>query len=563
MEFTRFGRDSVISRKRGPGGQADAIEPAALGGRLFGICRTSVSAGALLALGACTMVGPDFVTPEAPQSEAWLEEGDDRVKREETDISKWWEVFNDPILSELINKAAAQNLDLQTAGLRIIESRASLGIAIGNQFPQSQDIGAAYSRTKIANNAPNVIDADRNYDTGTVGFDAAWELDFWGKFRRGIESADASLAADIALYDDLVVSLTAEVASTYVLIREFQERIRLAEENVVVQTSSLNIADVRFKAGAVSELDVTQALALLRDTQATIPALQAQLRQAQNALAVLLGTPPYDLMKDLGGVKPIPTTPSEVALGIPADLLRRRPDIRRAEYEAAAQSARIGVARAELFPSISIGGFIGLQTSGAGGRQSGNAKLTDLFQADSLTGFISPQLRWPIFNYGRLTNNVRVQDARFQQFVVDYQNTVLKAYQETEDSLAAFLRTQERAKFLVESVKASTRSVDLALVQYREGIVDYQRVLDTQRDLVGRQDSLATTQGTITRSLVAVYKALGGGWEARVGKDIVSEETLKEMQARTDWGDLVPPEELPKEPPPKTEGFMNVRAPQW
>ncbi len=527
-------------------------------GKILGVVAVTIIAG------GCTKVGPDFVKPEAPQAETWIEEDDTRVKLEEADYSQWWTVFDDAVLTDLVNLAAAQNLDLQVAGLRILESRAALGVAIGQQFPQQQDLTAAYSRTKLAKNAPNTADpVDRNFDDLSFGLDAAWELDFWGKFRRGIESVDASLAADVASYDDFLVTLTADVASTYAFIREIQERLKLARNNVALQQRTLEIAEARFKAGAVTELDVQQALSFLRETESRIPVLEAQLRQAQNALSVLLGIPPQDLIEEIGGVKPIPTADAEVALGIPADLLRRRPDIREAEFEAAAQSARIGVARAELFPAFSIAGFVGLQTSDAGGRTSRNANIDDLFEANSLTGFINPQVRWPILNYGRLTNNVRVEDARFQQSVVDYQNTVLEAYQEVEDALVAFLRSQEQAGFLDGSVKASERSVELALLQYREGIADYQRVLDTQRDLVGRQDDLAATQGSIARNLIATYRALGGGWETRTDAQFVPEETLLEMQERTNWGDLVPPKDIPIEPPPEDDALIPVRWPDW
>ena len=227
-------------------------------------------------------------------------------------------------------------------------------------------------------------------------------------------------------------------------------------------------------------------------------------------------------------------------MGIPAELLRRRPDIRSAELDAAAQSARIGIAKADLYPRFTLAGFVGFNTSDAGGAASNNASLTDLFESDSLTGFIGPSVRWPIFNYGRLTNNVRIQDARFQELVINYQNTVLRAYQEVEDSLIAFLRAQDQTRFLNESVTASQRSVELSLLQYREGITDYVRVLDAQRFLVSQQDRAAESRSTIARSLIGTYKALGGGWETRDPNAAVPEEVQEEMQARTDWGDVLP-----------------------
>ena len=491
--------------------------------------------------GGCTMVGPDFVKPEAPVAEEWTQAADAKVKSEETDSPEWWTVFQDSALNVLVEQAYRENLSLRIAGIRILEARANLGIAIGNLYPQRQQLGAEATANQFSQNAPNVAIADKYHANYFVGFDAAWELDFWGRFRRGIESADAQLIASIATYDDILVSLTAEVARTYILIRTFQERIELAKENVQIQTRSLQIAEIRHRNGLVTELDVTQAKSLLRDTQALIPRLQTGLRQAQNALSILLGIPPSDLRPLLTGDQVIPTAPPEVAVGIPAELLRRRPDIRRAEFLAAAQSARIGIARSDLFPRIALLGSIGLQTSEGGGNLANNAEFTDLFDFDSVTYFFGPSVSWPILNYGRLKNNVRVQDARLQQLLVNYQNRVLGAAQEVEDALVAFLRAQEEVRFLSDSVKASKRSVKLSLIQYRDGLVDYQRVLTSQQFLVEEQDRWTATRGDVSLNLVATYKALGGGWQIRQGQEFVPVKTRQVMGERTDWGDLLQP----------------------
>ncbi len=304
------------------------------------------------------------------------------------------------------------------------------------------------------------------------------------------------------------------------------------------QNLSLQIADARFQGGAVTELDVSQATAILRDTQSTIPPLQASLDQARNALSILLGRPPGEVRQVLRNRRPIPMAPAEVAVGIPAELLRRRPDIRRAELQAAAQSAEIGVARADLFPAFALVGTIAFEAEDAG----------KLFNANSVAGSIGPSFRWPILNYGRLKDNVRVQDARFQELIVTYQDTVLQAQREVEDALAAFLRTQEQVRLLSESVEATKRSLDLSLIQYREGTVLYNEVLDSQQFLVQREDRLASSQGDVTRNLIAVYKALGGGWEIRQDKDFLPEEIKKEMRERTDWGDLLSREEIDEAP---------------
>ena len=502
---------------------------------------------ALVFLVSGCMVGPDFVKPDAQVEEGWLQQHNQKIKSEPADLSEWWSVFSDPVLDNLIEIASRQNLDLQNAGLRILEARAQLGIAIGSQYPQTQQIGGEATANQLSENAPNGAGADKFFYNYQFGFDAAWELDFWGRFRGGIESANAGLYATLADYDDILVSLIAEVARTYFEIRTFEQRLVFSRENVRLQEESLDIAAARFEFGAESELDVTQAKALLKQTQATIPPLEASLRQAKNALAILLGILPTEVQDILGPPKPIPTVPIEVAVGIPAELLRRRPDIRLAEFQAAVQSAQIGIAKADLYPSFSLVGSVGLQSSDKGGVRSNSANFSDLFTSGGITYFIGPTFQWPIFNYGRLKNNVRVQDARFQQLVVNYQNTVLQAFQDVEDATVGFLRTQEQAGFLSESVEQYRRSAELSLIQYSEGLTTYQRVIDSQRNLTEQEDAFASATGSVGTNLVALYKALGGGWELRLGKDFIPEQTKEEMRQRTDWGKLLPPEDLPED----------------
>jgi NodT family efflux transporter outer membrane factor (OMF) lipoprotein len=529
---------------------------------------SGLSAVLLLALtvGGCTKLGPDFGTPPAPPAEDWLESGDPKIKAETRDYSTWWTVLDDPVLDELIGLAYKQNLPLQIAGIRILEARARLGIAVGSQYPQVQDATASYTHTGQSENAANSASLNRVYQDAQVGFDASWELDFWGRFQRGIESADASLGATIADYDDILVSLTAEVATSYVRIRELEERLVLTRENANLQQRTLEITEVRFRGGLVSELDVQQAKGLLRDTQSSIPDIERLIRQARNALAVLLGMPPQKLQAVLGGPGTIPDPPAELAVGIPAELLRRRPDIRGAELAAAAQSARIGIAESDLYPRFTLAGFIGLQTSNNGGIQSNNADLGDLFDSDSFTAFLGPSLRLPLFNYGRLTNNVRVEDARFQQLAVNYENTVLRAYQEVEDGLIGFLRGQDQAALLAESVTAAERSVELALLQYREGLVDFIRVVDAQRFQTLQEDRHAASRGSIVRSLIATYRALGGGWTVRGANEFVPEDIQEEMRARTNWGDVIPPSDLQEAPMTAADIYVKdavFRRPDW
>ncbi|MDX2478775.1 MAG: efflux transporter outer membrane subunit [Desulfuromusa sp.] len=516
----------------------------------------------VLLMSGCIKVGPDYTTPPAPVADSWLEPDNQQLTITSDHHEDWWTVFNDPVLNKFIEDAYQQNLSLQIAGLRILESRAQLGIATGNLYPQQQQFFAGASAIGGSSNAANSAGGDLRYEDLSSSMDAAWELDFWGKFRRGVESADAQFLAAIADYDDVMVTLTADVARAYILMRTNEERIVLADESVAIQERSLEIAENRFQGGLVTELDVYQARSLLNNTRATIPRLELGYHQAMNALSVLLGQPPSDLTAILTSsedVTGIPKVPAKVAVGVPADLLRRRPDVRRAELQTAAQSSLIGVAKADLLPHFTLIGSIGLQASESSLTDKGGSHFSDLFSSDSLTYFAGPSLTWDLFNYGRIKNQVRVQDARFQQLLVNYQNTVLRAAQETEDAMIGFLKKQQESLYLADAVKASQRSVDISVLQYGEGLTDYQRVLDAQRGLSVDQDAWASVQGSVVLNLVGMYKALGGGWQAR-GDQFVKPETQRVMAERTDWGGLL--EETEGEPI-KSSDDSDWRWPDW
>ncbi|MEZ6073639.1 MAG: efflux transporter outer membrane subunit [Pirellulales bacterium] len=303
----------------------------------------------------------------------------------------------------------------------------------------------------------------------------------------------------------MLVALIAETASAYVDIREFEQRLAFAESNIKSQQGSLQLAEARFRNGAVSELDVTQARSNLGQTEALLPSLREQRRLANNRLCTLLGTPPRDLGPELG-LAAIPTAPPEVLVGIPAELIRRRPDVRRAEREVARQSPLIGVAAADLYPAFSISGTLNWQAT----------KFSDLFSGASNAGSVGPAFNWNILNYGRIINNTRVQDVRFRELAVSYQQTVLDANREVEDAIVGYLEEQERVKALQFSVTATQRSVELALTQYREGAIDFNRVFNLQSTLVVQQDDLAQSQARVALSYIAIYKALGGGWQIRL-----------------------------------------------
>jgi NodT family efflux transporter outer membrane factor (OMF) lipoprotein len=499
--------------------------------------RTLPLLGLALAMSGCA-VGPNFMPPEASVQDNWIEKGDKRVSNKEIK-SNWWRAFKDPTLDRLVELAAEQNLPVQIAGLRILEARAQLGIAVGQLFPQEQEGSGAGIWNKISERAANKAKLDKHaFADYSIGFDATWEIDFWGRYRRNLEAADATMSRTIADYDAALVALTAEVARTYTTIRTFETLLGIAQENVRLQREGLQIAEARFHAGATSELDVAQQRALLENTLASIPDLQTSLQRAKNALSVLLGQPPGGIDKLLRGPQRIPSASARVSVGLPAELLRRRPDVRAAEMNAAAESARIGVAEADLYPRFFLFGDIGVQASDLG----------KVFSPGSLFLAAGPSFRWSILNYGRIANNIRAQDARLQQALVNYEDVVIKAARETEDALIGFLKSQQRAGNLQKSVQAAQRAVELSFIQYREGAENFQRVLDAQTRLLDERNSLATTRSDIATNLIALYKALGGGWEIRNGKPIVPEATQARMMNRTDWGNL-----LPAQTPPPAE----------
>ncbi len=494
----------------------------------------------VLLLGGC-MVGPDFTVPEAAVADAWLEADNPAVRSEESEVYRWWEVFDDPVLNELIAKAYDQNLPLQIAGLRVLEARARRGIAAGQFFPQLQQLSAGAGAFKLSDNDPNAFPLDRNFNLASVGFDAVWELDFWGKFRRGIQSADAALLSSVANYDQVLVSLISEVAATYVRMRMFEKRLALARANVELQERTLQIAEVRFRNGAVTELDVTEARSNLESTEALAPQFADGIRQTRITLSILLGMPPSNLDDLVDGPGVIPKAPAEVIVGIPAELLRRRPDVRSAERIAAAMCAQIGVAEADFYPAVRVLGSTGFRTGDSIGSDGMKKDIGNLFDSDSFYGFIGLDVSWPILNYGRIANNVRVKDAHFQQAIVNYQDTVLRAAAEVESSLSSYLQNRNRAEHLAQSVTASKRSVELSMTQYRDGTVDFLRALTAQSSLVQKQDQLATTESRIALDLISTYKSLGGGWEIRRGREFIPEATQQEMAERTNWGKIMAP----------------------
>lgn len=493
----------------------------------------------LLAAAICggCRVGPEYQPPEVKANDGWIPGS---PVAPSIANARWWTTFADPVLDKLIERACTQNFTLKAAGLRVIEARAIRGVAAGQFFPQSQTVGGALSNRQNSINTPAAM-GDRAYPDAELKLQAAWELDFWGKFRRGIEAADASLQAAVGDYDAVMVSLIGDVATNYVLIRSLQERLALAESNVKLQQDTLELTNLRFKAGKVGELDVATARATLANTRAQVPELRASLRQAALALSVLLGQQPGTLEDLVATSQPkVPDAPASIAAGVPADLLRRRPDLRAAERAIAAATARVGVATADLYPSISISGNTGFASASLD--NSRRSKINNIFDANSFTGFIGLNVNWPILSYGRIENNIRAADARVEQALAAYNAAVITAAAEVEQNLYLLLQRQQQAVDLTESVDAARRSVELAQIQYRNGAADFIRLNDAQATLFSRQDTLVATKANATIAAINAYRALGGGWEIRSSAEFVDAATVERMRARTNWGDILNPD---------------------
>jgi NodT family efflux transporter outer membrane factor (OMF) lipoprotein len=517
----------------------------------------------VLPCGGC-LVGPDFSRPAAPVADKWLEASNSSVDTRNQEYRDWWTVFRDPALNRLIETAYNQNLTLVSAGTRVLEARAQLGVAIGEFYPQLQ-VGrgsVTYIRPSHADTTEFPLGVTQNFWRDSLGLTVNWELDFWGKFRRAIESADAAYLASIANYDYVLATLLGDVATTYIGIRTLQTQIEIARENVIRQKKALAIAEAKYRGGTATKLDVYQAQNVLAQTESTIPQLTIQLNQGLNALAVLLGMSPQPMDPLLKGSSGIPVPPKTVAVGIPADLVRRRPDIRAAELAAMAQSAQIGIAQANLYPAFSLTGTFGTAASNVA-----QSKLKRVFEGKGITFAFGPSFQWNVLNYGQITNQVRVEDAALQGLLVDYQNRVLKAQQEVENGLTTFLQGRDQVDLLRQSVAAANAALGIAILQYNLGTRDFTTVLTAEQNLYTAQNDLAMAEGNVSSGLASVYRALGGGWQIRADNDFVPAATAEEMRSRTNWGELLPPLGAPQPPAPALPTPQDVnpnpRPPEW
>lgn len=486
----------------------------------------------------CTVVGPDF-EPLNPDTAATMRFPEAEGLEPAAPVpERWWELFNDPVLNQLVTEARSQNLAIEIAALRVLEARAQLDIAGGLRYPQAQF--ASGDAIFVSPSESELLDllAIDDFWQYSLGASVAWEVDFWGRYRRGMEAATASLGASIAAYDEAIVLLTAQVVNAYTTVRELEEQLRISRENMTLQQRSYEITQVLFRNGEESELDVQQALTLLLGTQATIPPLEASLRRSKNAISALLGQPPGYVDAILDSGDGLPAVPADLAIGMPADMLRQRPDVRQAELIARAQNAVVGLATADLFPSFQLTGTL---SSSAGG--PADTPFSDLLGSGSIAYTLGGNFVWPFLNYGRIKSNIRVEDARLQQALVNYRNTVVTAAREASDAVAELLGARDQDQILARAVEAASRSNELSLVRYQEGFSDYERVLDSQQRLFREQQRYVSNQAAIVRSTVELYKVLGGGWQDRAGMPPINERDLATMQARTDWGDLLDEDE--------------------
>ncbi len=466
--------------------------------------------GLLGDLGAGTLVGPDYEVPPTPTADQWIDYRDARLDSQEADLRTWWKVFGDPVLDDLMAQAAAQNLSLQAAVERVAAARARRDLAAGFMYPQEQGASGAvagvHASEETANFPPTPF--DRTTQDWRADAFATWEIDFWGRYRRAVESADAELQASLADHDDVLVLLYAELASRYVSYRTFQDRLRYLRANEAIQQAAYELTRARFEAGEVPERDIHEARQVLEETRALIPQAEFGLRLENNGLCTLRGLPPRDLSGELREA-PIPDVPPAVAVGIPADLLRRRPDVRRAERLAAARCALIGIAESDFYPRIGIAGSLGVQA----------AHGDDLDASGARTSLLSAGFSWSILDWGRTASNVRAFEAEFRAAALDYQQTVLEAGRQAEDALVALVKTQERLAPQRAAAEAALRTVQIVQDQYAEGEVDFSDVFVFTSNLTQQQDRLATAAGDAAQALVGVYRALGGGWAAPAPQD--------------------------------------------
>lgn len=500
----------------------------------------SVTLLSLITLSGCVKLGPDYAPLPSPQLPKGWEQN---LTKSDPSILEWWKQFNDPTLDLLIQKGYEQNLDLESAGTRILQSRAALGLNESLTTPQKRTINASLM---------GVRNSGETFGNGSVSFDSGWEIDVWGKYARGIESAEASYYASIASYDHILITLISEIARNYINYRTSQERLFYAQQNIEIQKRIVRMTQVQYNSGTVSELDMQQALTQLYALEATLPAFHLQSAQAVHAISVLLGTTPdniqpliaaikeekaktiqksrsfVQLSNDIRSPKTIPTMKLDTKQSIHANDILKRPDLKIAELQAIAKNAQIGASQADLYPHFSLLGSIGYTTNSASGDWLSPAK--------AITVGIGPSITWNPFYKDFYQNQVRIADAAFQESLINYNQKVLTAVQEVSNALEGYKLTSEQYELNLKAIQASKRAFNLSSIQYDNGMVTYQRLLNTMENLTRNEDNLAITRGNIALHAISLYKALGGGMKLTENRSILRPDTLDMMRQRTDWG---------------------------
>ncbi|MGE8065429.1 efflux transporter outer membrane subunit [Pseudomonas sp. NPDC089569] len=469
--------------------------------------RLITSALLALSLSACT-VGPDFHKPEAVQVTQWSKPSNAAASRavDETIGERWWEMFNDPKLSALSQRALTDNLDLKLAGSRLQQSRAVRQVVTADRYPTTAATGG-YARKR--NSGEGLLDPSGNNGQSTfnlwdAGFSAAWELDLWGRVRRETEAADATL--EVAENDrrGVLISVLAETAQDYIQLRGVQNTRAVTEQNLEVARHSLELSQLRLADGVATDLDVAEAAAQVAAIESRLPALQQRQSQLINALSLLMGEPPQALAVELSTDAPVPQTPHQVAIGLPSQLAERRPDIRQAEARLHAATASIGVAKGDFYPRITLSGNVGSQA----------LQLGDFGSWGSRTFGIGPQFSLPLFDGGRLRGVLNLREAQQQEAAIAYQQTVLRAWHEIDDQLSAYNASQLRRDSLAEAVRQNRIALQTAQRQYVEGVVDFVNVLTVQGALLATQEQWVESSTGVSLAAVGLFKALGGGWES-------------------------------------------------
>ncbi len=457
-------------------------------------------------------LGPDYSPPKLEMQDAWNQKITEKLANGSANLQTWWTVFNDPILNSLIERAGTGNLKLKASYARIKEARAIRGTAAGERYPDLNATGDARRKRSPHTFFPPTTQQSRTDNFFKIGGEGSWEIDFWGKIDRSIESADASLEASIEDYRDMLVILYAEVADNFVETRALQDRIKYIRGNIETQRKSLQMTKDRFEAGLAPNLDVQQAELNLAKTESRLPTLQMLLVQTINGLGVLLGEHPDALHEELKKPSSIPKPLNQITVGLPVELLRQRPDIRKAERNLAAQTALIGVAKADLYPSFSLFGTFEMAANDFGDALSYSKSRMHSF---------GPSVQWNIFDGGRVRNRIRAEDARTEQTLNIYEQTVLNALEDVENAIVSYTQEDLRRGALERSVIAARKSTELVKTLYENGLTNFQNVQEMERFRFEQEDQFAESEGKVIQNLIRIYRSLGGGWNP----DLTGKET--------------------------------------